>query len=155
MNKVQAEAVKRAIRAAESAIAETLPLQEAANNVGASRRTTGDAYLVLTHGTADEISIMRETLVIRSVVEQVRQRLPKAARPQRAPILPEAELERRAFDSEIWDNLAKGMMGLVSLPKPTEVVKICRSHPARRKYTDDNILTAHEWLTEFLDVWTQ
>lgn len=153
-NQKQIEAVIRAVHAADLSRENKISVEEASGLVGVGLTTTTSARLILDHGTAEEIAAMRGGNSIQSLLKQVRARTGplKQARPN---AINKSELDRRAFESAVWKDLSQGIAGLTSLPAASEMVRVVRANRQRRKFVDDKILPALNWLTEFSDAWTK
>ena len=157
-SKKEVERRLRNLAAARVAINEGLGYRDAIERAGGgSLHRVGEAYLVLKHGTPEEIAILETGgNKTEKIARAIRQRIPREERRTRvkegrAPV----NQTKREQDAAIWDTLKTALGAITSLPQPIDVVDAVRRNAMRATHVDSKLLTAHQWMTEFSDAWTK
>lgn len=60
-------------------------------------------------------------------------------------------IQRMQMQADIWAKLSEALLGLTSLPLPTDVAEIVNANPNRRRIVDEKLARALQWLKDFDD----
>ncbi len=147
-----------AFRGARLAIEENISMAEAAKRCGSIRSSVQEASMILRHGTSEEIAavetgaasmrVTRDNIIARTSPE-----IRKAA--ARKPTFGPEVQEGREFDAEVWRKVREALDAITSLPTATDVITIVKKNVMRTEHVSRKLLTAHTWLEEFINAWTE
>lgn len=147
---------EKAFAAARLAIKDSLSLVEAAKRCDSNRCSTGEAFLILKHGTEQEIAdVENNTAALGSTVRDIRTRVAAADRTRKPGLKNDEQLHGLALNASIWAKLRDALDGINGLPQPKDVIAIVRRHRVREEMLNKKLIAAYGWITEFSDAWTK
>jgi ParB-like chromosome segregation protein Spo0J len=137
-----------------------LTAAQSAALLNVNRHTVQSAKKVLAEGTAEEIAaIERGDAAVSTVANQIRKGESREARTKKrdTPMAlagknPE-RIQRQQMHAEVWGRVKEALIQLTSLPLPSDVASIARSHD-RTGLVDARLTKASAWLKEFEHAWS-
>lgn len=138
-----------------------ITISDAAELLNVSRSLVHEAKTVLTQGTHEEIEAAEKgEAAVGTLGRQIRASVPKTKRAKiREQSLSHAgknpeRIQRQQMQAEIWAKLSDALSGLSALPLPADVMEIVNNNVNRRRFVDDRLPRAVQWITEFSDAWS-
>lgn len=129
---------------------------EAAQLLNVGERTISDAKVILKLGTPEEIeAVERGDIGVSSLSKELRKgTAPEKRKARRDAPLSQAgnnpeRIQRMQMNADIWAKLSEALIGLTSLPLPSDVAEIINANPARRRVVDEKLARSLQWLKEF------
>lgn len=130
----------------------TQPQAAALMNVG--RDTVTSARTVLSRGTPEEITAVREgRAAVHTVARQIRANKPANERSKEREGSEAKNQQTRQIKAQVWHAFREALENITGLPQASDVVPIARAHD-RADFVGKRILQAHKWLEDFLNEWT-
>lgn len=134
--------------------------QEAATLLNVSRDTVVSAKKVLAAATPDEIAaVERGEASAHTIADQIR----KGQSPEKRKVRRDAplsqtgknpeRLQRQQMNAELWARLSDALLGLTSLPLPSDVAEIVAGNVNRRRVVDERLARSLQWLKDFDHAW--
>lgn len=137
-----------------------IPISTAAKMLNVGKSTVDSARVVLHRGTVEEIAAADAGEVgIDTVARAIRKgAAPEKRKARRAAPLAQAggnpeRIQRQQMHAEIWARLSDGLIGLTSLPLPSDVVEIVAANLTRSRVVDDRLARSLQWLKDFDHAW--
>jgi hypothetical protein len=134
--------------------------QEAADLLNVGRASVIEAKTVISRGTPEEIAEVEAGEVsVSTLGRQIR----AGQAPEKRKIRRDAELsqtgknperiQRAQMNAELWARLSDALLGLTSLPLPSDVAEIVAGNVNRRRVVDDRLSRSLQWLKDFDHAW--
>lgn len=137
-----------------------ISIPEAAKLLNVSKGLVDEAKVVLAKGTPDEVTAVECGEVAASTLgRQIRKsQSPTERKKKRGATLAETggnvqRIQRMQMHAEIWARLSDALIGLTSLPLPTDVVEIIVANTSRARTVDDRLSRSLQWLKDFEHAW--
>jgi ParB-like chromosome segregation protein Spo0J len=135
----------------------SLPTAAALLNV--DRATVGHAKTVLREGTPEEIQAVEQgSAAVSTIAKQIRSgKPPEKRRSRNSEVMQTGKnperIQRAQMNAELWARLSDALLGLTSLPLPSDVAEIVAGNVNRRRVVDDRLSRSLQWLKDFDHAW--
>lgn len=149
------EVRKAAFEGARLAMSQKIALSDIAKQTGASPQLISWTITVLTHGTPEEIAAAESFKVsLWKIYQTIRARVPAEERTKQQVLSEEQQLIL-AGDKDVWGRVADAFTAISALPRPADVVTICRKNRQRSERISRELATVYSWIEEFANAWTK
>lgn len=133
---------------------------QAAQMLNVSESSVGMAKTVLAKGTPEEISAVERGEIGASTIarEILKSQSPEKRRKRRDEPMSQRgrnveRIQRSQMHAEIWARLSDALIGLTSLPIPSDVVEIIATNQQRSRVVDDRLSRSLNWIKGFENAW--
>ena len=138
----------------------SMTVGEAARLLNVSPDSVHKAKIVLKEGTAEEIeAVRRGDASVHTIAKQIRKgQSPEKRKARRDEALAQTgknpeRIQRQQMHAELWARLSDALLGLTSLPLPSDVAEIVAGNVSRRRVVDDRLSRSLQWLKDFEHEW--
>lgn len=151
-----------ALKAAKEAMAENIPITDAAKRHGISRRVTTQARLILEYGTVkDAENIQSGKASIEATASRIRNSLSPEVREEyqkryaNGGAYTPARRSQLHEKATLWAKLGPALRGLSEMPRAIDAVALSRELGPRANTVNQYLPTAFKWLEEFNHEWNK